>query len=428
MLPRESKIETLELNHDRFFNHPVSFISKRGFLPGKDPLEQLPEASPFNQKLNEIAKNIPVLIESCTLRSTVDALNDEFKDEEMVLIPHGTQMKKQQHVAIMTLLMIAQAYIWEDEKNPMNVLPAVIAKNLYKLCRSQQRMPTLTYKDYILRNWRLLDPEKEISLDNIEPIYTFTNSADEAWFIKIHVVIESICSKAIIAACKAYGLAHDLIKDPSEDPLVNQETERNITELLNVISTTLEEAILVLKRMTEQCRHEYFFFTLRHYLGGWEKVIKKDGDGKEHVGIFFEGVETKDKNFHSYRGPSGAESSIIPALDAFLSVEQEIDGMYKTLLNFQEYMPRKHQAFVGYLSTSKVREVVETSDSVELKEAFENATRHVKAFRGTHLGIVHQYIMVPAKTIGIKSDEITGTGGAPIGEYLVERYQNTLHH
>ncbi|MDX1902334.1 MAG: hypothetical protein SFW66_10115 [Gammaproteobacteria bacterium] len=413
---------------DRFFQHPVSFISDRGFLPGKDPLQQLPSLSVFNDQLNEIANNIPALLEKRLLRTTIDNLNEEYKQDTQVALEMSPQKKKQQHVAIVILLMLAQAYIWEDKDHPMNTLPPILSKNLYAFCRSQQRLPTITYRDYILRNWRRIDCEKPISLDNIKPLFTFTTSADEAWFIKIHVVIESICSQAMIAACKAHSLTHEMMKHPSNDPMMYEENEKKLVSLLNTISTSLEEAMSVLKRMTEQCQPDYFFFTLRHYLGGWEKIKSKDAAGIEQTGIQFADIETKDTVFHSYRGPSGAQSSIIPALDALLGVEQNIDGMYKTLLEFQEYMPKKHNALIGYLSTSKVREVVQTSHSPLLKEALDQAERRIKAFRGIHMGIVHNFIMKPAESIGIPSDQITGTGGAPIGEYLGERYANTCRH
>lgn len=418
----QSKVDA---NYNPFFKS--DFISKRGFLPGKDPLEQLPPISEFNNRLNSIAKNIPILLENKKLREEVDKLNVDFVGENStVAIEKGN--KQQQNIAILTLAMIAQSYIFENKDDLRNIIPNAIAKNLYHICRNQQRFPTLTYADYILHNFRLKDPHKKITLDNIEPLLTFTNSKDEAWFIKIHVAIEAIGSKAMIAAYKAHDLAHKMKKNIDLD-INNSETENQLTELLNTITDSFKEISHVLSIMKKECDPQYFFFILRSYVGGWENVKKMSNENKEEIGVKFEGVGSADKvAMHSYRGPTGGQSSLIPALDALLGIQHEINGMYRTLLEFHQYMPKKHSAFVNFLSNSKVNNVVDASSLSALKDARDNAQKQLELFRLHHLGTVHQFISAPAKTIGIKEDEITGTGGAPIKDYLHERYINTKKH
>lgn len=325
---------------------------------------------------------------------------------------------------MLTLLMIAQAYLWENSE-AKNVLPAVIAKNLYQISRTQQRFPTLTYADYVLHNWRFIDDKKDIALDNIEPLYTFTDSKDEAWFIKIHVVIESVCSKALLAMCKAFSLIQAMKKDNEK---FNDVNETQLAVLLNTMASSLQEANTILQKMKDGCDPQYFFSKLRIYLGGWEKIKITSKDDKEEIGVKFEGVESKDKSItHSYKGPSGAQSSIVPALDAFFGIEHDINGMFKTLLDFQEYMPRKHCGFINFLSKSKLTHLIEETNSDKINDARTKAVHQLELFRAHHIGLVHQYIFNPAAKIGINKQAITGTGGAPINEYLGDRYTSTLH-
>lgn len=420
MLSGNTREQILVQQQNLFFNfYDFSLISNQGFLPSKPPLISLPESSELNIRLNEIIKNLPILLRDKKLRSVIDQLDLTFHDEMVSLEKDN---KKQINIALLTLISIAQGYIWEDNDHPQNKIPSVISKNIYHLCKSQQRYPTLTYSDYVLHNWRLIDNKKEISLDNIEPIVTFTGTKDEAWFIKIHVVIESVCSKAILAATQATQLTRELCKNPSKK---NSETDKQLILLLSTIEKSIKDAISVLQKMKDNCDPDYFFYHLRPFLSGWEKV-KTNSENQSITGVQLEGINTSDKiTTHSYKGPSGAQSSIIPALDAFLGIQHEINGMFRTLLEFQEYMPKKHSAFIKLLSKSKISDIAASTESEALKQARKDAIHQVELFRCHHIGLVHQFIFKPAEKIGLKSSDITGTGGTPINHYLGERYLST---
>ncbi len=404
-----------------FFNffspYESFFISpQRGFLPEKNPLDSLPRYSELHKQLNKLAKNLPELLKLKSVRAEVDILNRHYNN---VFLNLEKENKQQQNVAIFVLLMIAQAYIWENTDAPSNKIPAVIAKNLYQLCKSQQRFPALTYADYILHNWQMKDANKKITLDNIEPSITFTGTLDEAWFIKIHVVIEAIAANALHAAYQASILSYSMKKNIT---LQTKENKKQLARFLGQIADALKEAVSVLQKMKENCRPDYFWSTLRLYLNGSEKVKNKLSENKEEVGVKFEGVGT---SLHSYKGPSGAQSSIIPALDAALGIEHKIDGMYQTLLAFQQYMPHKHRLFIEFLNHAEIKKIVISSGSDELEKAWANAVEQLKLFRLAHLGLVAQYIYKPAEKNGIHPGDITGTGGSSISDYLGDRHKST---
>lgn len=403
----------------RFFNpHEHTLISQeRGFLPRQDPLDSLPSSSDFNQLLNGLIRKLPELLREKKFRATVDELNIVYGNSALSL---QSGNKAQKDTAILILALLSQAYVWEDLKLPAAKLPAILAKNLYLLCKKERRFPTLTYADYVLNNWKLKVPEKGLTLTNIEPLFTFTASADEAWFIIVHVAIEAASAKALKAAQEA-----QLLPYMNTDTLA-EEDQNKLKILLEEMQSSLQEATQLLKKMNEHCRPDFFWNTLRPYLNGWEKVTQRTADGREETGLRFEGVQTKDKKpSHNYKGSSGAQSSILPALDAALGVTHEIDGMYQTLLLFRFYMPIEHQILISLFSRSKIKQAVKLADSPEVKAAWEKAVEQIKYFRRGHLGLVAQYIYSAAADKGIKREEITGTGGTGIEDYLINRHQST---
>ena len=405
--------------HRSFFNaEHCATDAERGFLPRENPLTELPALSAFNIRLNQVVRAMPDLIGKKTFRAAIDDLNKEFPDAS---ISFEKSKPRQKQVATLLLTMLAQAYVWEDLNAPKNSIPGVIAKPLYELCKHQQRFPTLTYADYILYNWRLKNPQQGISLENIDPIFTITGTKDEAWFIKIHVVIEATAGSALASAYKAYMLANSMLTESKYQ--YDASTEKELIALFEKIQQSLQAATAVFKRMKEECQPDYFWNTLRLYLNGWEKV--KSATAAE-FGVRFEGVETRDKlPSHCYKGSSGAQSSIIPALDAALGVKHEINGMFQTLLAFKSYMPMEHQIFISVLSRGQISKVVKQSGSKALFSAWEKAVDQIKLFRMGHMGLVANYLHQPAAKTGIKREDIVGTGGTPIDVYLGSRHDAT---
>jgi len=395
---------------------------QRGFLTLDNPVSHLPLTSPLNIRLNHIISHLPELLRAGKLRQEVTALNAEMANATIDIDDGNIQ---QQNAAILILLMIAQGYVWENPCQPENMIPAILARNIYSLCKSQQRFPALTYADYVLYNWKLKDSSKEISLDNIEPLATFTGQSDEAWFITIHVVIEAVCGKALEAAFQASRLAH-VVKTTHQpwSPTV----EIQLCEYLEKISLTLQEAMDILSKMQDGCDPHFYWSTLRHYLNGWEKV-KTDTDNDANHGVYFDGVVIHGKmpKFR-YKGPSGAQSSIMPALDAALGLNHDIDEMYQTLLAFQQYMPPNHMLFIQVMKLSELKHLIQTINSSALTEAWKNALHYLGVFRLEHLKLVQQYIYHPAEKQGLSTLDLTGTGGSPLSQYLGSRYESTRNN
>lgn len=391
-------------------------LSQNGFLPEKPSLEHLPErGNLLNKHLNDLIKNLPALLEKKELARHIDELNHDLQRDTLDL-----RSKKEQDTAILILSMLVQAYIFNDPNAPRHFVPEVIANNLNKLCYEQQRFPIVSYVDYILNNWKFIDPNKGITLENIEPLYTFTNSKDEAGFIKIHVAIEAAFAPALHAVTDASLLADSILKG---EKTYTKQNEQKLIASLKEITQSILDARGIIRKMSELCDPEYFYNILRPYMKGWN-TLKTVVNGKEQSGVEFKGILSTDIiKLHSYKGPSGAQSSIVPALDAFFGVKHTIDGMFMTLHDFQQYMPSQHQAFINNLSGCQLQLLAHEHE--QLNAAFTEAVQQLIFFRSSHMNIVHKFVLGPAKTQGVEAKDITGTGGAPIHEYLNERLNNT---
>lgn len=409
MLSRQIKQPTTEMKHTpfshRFFSMTKEFFmphEKRGFLAKDNPLRTLPPHSPLNIRLNEITQDLPSLTKSKKLASTIIALNKQYQETLLVL-----NNPSEQYLALGMLTLINQAYIWETPERPKNLIPFILSNNLEMLSRSLQLPLILTYQFYVLRNWYLIDPEEGFVLENIKPVYTFTGTLDEEWFIKIHVAIEATCAPALRAAQDACFLNFGMRDD---DGVLDDATTSILIQLFKKISESLNQAAKILLRMKEHCHPEFFYHTLRPFFGGWD----------EKLGIQFE----SNQRTYQYKGPSGAQSSILPALDDALGVEHKMDGMHQHALEFKQYMPREHVNFINQLKQLSIQLPANSSDHVVA--ALAEAIKAVQLFRfAHHRAIVETYIHRPAAKQDVNARNDIGSGGTPIDDFLETRRSNT---
>ncbi len=352
----------------------------KGFLPPQIPLSQLASCS-FNDKMREIARTMPSLLARQLLRSTVQQLEIHF--QHAILEVHNLQ---QEQYALLMLTMIAQAYLRENPEHPANTLPTVLSRNIHHFCNLQQRPYTLTYRDYILHNWQLIDERNSISLENIKPVLTFTHSEEETWFIKIHVAVEAACAKALYAAQQAC-----LLKRPEDGMLM---------QLLQDLANSLEEATQLLNRMQEGCSSHFFLTILQPLFEGWDQ-IHQSAIGEGSYGVKLNGVNEK---YYRYKGISSSQSSIILALDAALGIT------YPTETSQHQapvYMPHAHMAFVSHLKNYNILSKI--THNIDLVNAWEAAREQLKFFRIAHSGFVE----VNSVAFNKIEKSITSTNAAP---------------
>jgi indoleamine 2,3-dioxygenase len=367
---------------------------ERGFLPLQDPLKRLP--MDFDA-WEELSQQLPKLLASDQLRATIAdlppfpaaAINDSRERERAMLL----------------LSYLGHAYVWGAAR-PALILPAVLAVPWHQIAQSLGRPPVLSYSSYALHNYFRFDPSREIECGNLALIQNFLGGIDEEWFILIHVEIERKAGPAMAALCACLDAAEE------------SDAER-LEALLMQVESSLRAMYATLRRMPEWCEPFIYYHRVRPYIHGW----KNHPDLPE--GVIYESVEAYGGRPQQFRGETGAQSSIVPALDAMLGVGHKEDVLSTYLREMRNYMPPAHRAFIEALEKRKpVRPFAQRAGRRALTSAYNACVEALENFRSLHFEYAATYIFQQAQT-DAKNPHAVGTGGTPFMEYLKKHRDET---
>jgi indoleamine 2,3-dioxygenase len=311
--------------------------------------------------------------------------------------------EEQVRTAMVHYSFLVQAYVW-GEPEPPAALPANLARPIVALADRLGQAPLLPYSAYVLDNWARLDkgtPENPgpITLENIYMAQNFFGGADENWFVMVHVAIEAEAGVLLDDAVKLVAAAE------AEDAA---ECERLLVEM----NEAWERIYAHFARMPERCDPYIYFQRVRPYIHGW---ANNPALGE---GLIYEGVERFQGRPQAYRGQTGSQSSIVPAMDALFGVRHSDDPLKQFLDELHHYRPVPHRRFVEDLGArSTLRPFVERAESASLKDAFNACVEQVARFRTRHLEYAASYINKQMGSLK-GNDPDVGTGGTPFMKYL----------
>ena len=305
---------------------------------------------------------------------------------------------EQVRTAMVHYSFLVQAYVW-GENDPPAALPANLARPMVALADRLGQAPLLPYSGYVLDNWYRLDKSKPVTLDNIGMYQNFLGGADENWFVLVHVAIEAEAGVLLDNAARLVTVARD--KDTAE-----------ATRLLTEMDAAWERIYGHFARMPERCDPYIYFHRVRPYIHGWANNPALGG------GLVYEGVAKFGGEKQAFRGQTGSQSSIVPAMDALFQVGHSDDPLKSFLDELHQYRPVQHRRFIEDLAAqSTLREFVAASDDTELKAAFNACLEQSARFRTRHLEYAASYINKQAGSIA-GNDPDVGTGGTPFMKYL----------
>jgi indoleamine 2,3-dioxygenase len=353
-------------------------FTRRGLLPEPDPATHFPRDSAL-ARLDELGRDLPSLLEDSGFRAFVRGLEiPPWPDDEITAknLPYL-------RLYYLRLGFLASAYINQVPLPPESLLPKNVAVPLRRACELLKRPPILSYDGYALYNWKRFRPSGPITLGNIETIQNFVHMYDEHWFILVHVEIEAIAAD-IFAAMATIGA---------------KPTPEVVNPALRRIGDGVWRQVAVLKRIPEKMDPTLYFKTFRPYIRFFENVV-------------YEGVDDAPT---SYRGETGAQSSIMPALVAFMKIPHKPSLLTNHLADMRKFMPAEHRALLKEIeSMPDVKPVAE-------KEAFNEVLEAVAAFREVHFGwadlYIHRHVQDPR-----------GTGGTPYRQWLKQLIDETREH
>lgn len=365
---------------------PPGVDAERGFLARPDPLVSFDpgrhdgRVGEYLTRLDELGAALPERLEAGDLRPAVRDLGPP---------PDGTfaDLTERELVRVRQLTsFLASAYVNEIRADPVDRLPAGAAVPLYRSSSLLDRRPVVAYDVLCLHNFRRDDTGGGFEVETVDTVQQFTSLDDERWFVAVHVAIEATAAPALTACRRAQrAVARD---DPS-----------SLEDALETIADSLEDQTAIMRRMTEGTDPAVFASEFRPYFDGFTDVV-------------FEGVDDLAGEPRSLRGASGAQSTVLPALDATLGVEHEATALLDVLGDMRSYMPPPHRAAVETFEAGPdVRRYVAGRDDGSLVAAFNRCVDRLGTFRRVHFGQVVQYVREVAETTA-------GTGGTDFVPFL----------
>jgi len=363
-------------------------ILETGFLPNK--ISTL-LSNEFDD-IEYLANNLPKILANNQIESEVLNLETE-KDISNLSIDELER-------AMLLYSYIGHGYIWGGTSIE-KVIPKNISKTWYKISQKLDRPPILSYASYALNNWKLQDVNKPFDLENIRILQNFLGGMDEDWFIMIHIAIEHE-AKEILNNLKIYYLDKNEDQSYLENALVSI---KKINQIMN--------------RMPEKCDPYIYYNRVRPYIFGWKNNPATPN------GVIYEDVEEYGGNPQLFRGETGAQSSIVPALDALLGITHSNDPLKEYLDEMRLYMPKEHRNLLNDLDEWSQNNKSNFTRQDNLVQLSEEIIREVHAFRDKHLEYARIYIYEQSLS-NQNNSNVVGTGGTPFMKYLDKHLQETV--
>lgn len=365
--------------------------TERGFLCKYDvDSVQLPECL---APARALARSLPARLAAGRARLDIDALPETPLSALAAIDDDATLRTALVHFAFM-----AQAYVWSEDTAPA-ALPASIARPLWLLSERLGQPAILTYSQYVLDNWALIDKQAPLELANIHMPQAFLSGQDEAWFVLIHVGIEAAAGRMLARLPNAIDAAS------------TGDTPALISELDNMLAVWAEMQT-IFNRMPERCDPYIYFQRVRPWIHGWRDNPRLPN------GVIYAGVAETRGTPQAFRGQTGSQSSIVPVMDAFLGVGHGNDPLRGYLDELHGYRLPKHREYIEDVrAASVIRQTVKTVSDPSLTEAYNECIEALTRFRTRHLEYAASYIAKQSRGSTGNTPDV-GTGGTPFMKYL----------
>jgi len=275
---------------------------------------------------------------------------------------------------------------------------------------------------YALYNYKLNDPSKPLTYDNISLIRAFEHGLDpkssEAGFVIVHVDMVKESGGLVTGAL---GVLDGC----------SQNDRSMLNTGLDEMLTSLQKINKVMEGMWRKSKpSEYNNFRTYGTLSVAFHVLNLSADLTNRFifgitsqsmfpnGVLYEGVFPERLYF---RGETGANDSMVPLTDNVLQIQMPDTPLTEILHDFRKYRPGNHREFLEWVHRRAdnlgVREWC-------LKDA-ESAERYllcldqVREFRWKHWCLTREYILK-------KTGHPTATGGSPIVTWLPNQLSAVL--
>lgn len=358
---------------------------------------------------------------------------------------------------VLTFLLHFYAHTFSDKPRPLPI-PESISIPLLTISPKLGLPPILTYSDTVLYNFAsTINAPVSTTNQPSRALVTFTNTKSEEQFY----VISAKCEIAGAEALK-------IMRQSLDELFLNDELAlRRLTIYLKRLAKQIDKIGDITLSMIQHIDPSEFYHLIRPWFKGG------DSDGAQSAGWAFLGVANdqggtaaenmadipaSDGTTHGrlFSGPSAGQSSLIHAIDIFLTVdhspsEKEGDNLneHTFVKRMLQYMPLPHRSFLEHLANhpTTVRPVIThyAETHPRLAAAYDSALDALRRFREKHMRIVSIFIVQQARQppperirvlLGLEEQEIEavgpvvigelrGTGGSPLFQFLKRCRDNT---
>jgi indoleamine 2,3-dioxygenase len=349
-----------------------------GFLPERVPLlpDDLASSSyPSLRALGGVASK---------LGRFSDAEIEEFVSSlpsEMDAIPEALDPAECE-AAIRAYVNLAAHLIHRPHFAPQRQLPPAVARPLWAFSAHAGRAPSLTYASYVLAN-STVPVSLRTPTRQLEIAQTPTGTADESWFVGVHLSVESAGGEVVAAI------------DGMETALDNDD-EGLILGAIQAIESAVRFANDTMPTVRDRLDPQVFRDIIRPLLYGHDRILFCGVPGEPTV---------------TYIGETGAQSGMIRAADVALAVEHS-DAITTSLSRFLACAPPTHQRDFARAAAIG-RRIVSRRLSPLVREARRAAIMALSVFRRTHLAVVSEYLAPGGQKLTHR-----GTGGTDFQVWL----------
>jgi hypothetical protein len=376
------------IEHVRIILKKYDVDIMNGFLPSEDPLQRLPYAR--YHIWEDLADDLPKL-----LGARLGQARGPLK-ELPVLSADKLLTDADLRRAHLLLSLFAHAYVWGGN-SPNDIIPEGISKPLFEVSERLGLPPLLGHTSIVLYNWRRLDANADICMENLATLNNFFDGRDESWFYLITVEVEAKGAGAVVPIL----LANDAIQRYNEEQMVSSTNNNNnrsinngsggnmssdsrkynisrsklpsreseeegdedeqsiiyinqaltgelsllrvsvfVTAQLKLVADAIYNMYESISAMREGCHPFIFYHRVRPFLSGWKhNPTLPDG-------VIYEGVS---KERFQFNGGSSSQSPLLPFLDMALGVEHESQRTKDFFGAMREYMLKPHREFLKYV-------------------------------------------------------------------------------
>jgi indoleamine 2,3-dioxygenase len=181
-----------------------------------------------------------------------------------------------------------------------------------------------------------------------------------------------------------------------------------IDDAVRDIAGAINEQVRVLQRIPQKMDPALYYKTFRPYIRFFENVEYEADVAGARVA-----AGSAARLRISFRGETGAQSSIMPLLVAFMKIPHRTSMLTAHLIDMRNYMPAEHRALIAAV------EAMPSVRALASKENYNAVLDAMAEFRSVHYGWAQEYI-------NRRTDDPRGTGGTPYMEWLKQLIDETL--